>query len=63
MPTKQGLAEIRSTQLKSPGLNFVAVQDKKGHYSTEPQKIENNYKESDDVAIAKRFKMWNPLTW
>ncbi len=63
MPTKQGLAEIHSTQLKSPGMNFVAVQDKKGRYSDEPQKIENDYKESDDVAIAKRFKLWNPLTW
>lgn len=63
MPTKQGLSEIRSTQLKSPGLNFVAVQDRKGRYSSEPQKIENDYKESDDLAIAKRFKLWNPLTW
>ncbi len=64
MPVKQGLREIRTTQLKSPGLNFAAFTDAQGKL-TEPKRkiVKQNYEEGEELALKKRFKLWNPLTW
>lgn len=64
MPTQQGLREIRTTQLKSPGLNFVAMISDEGKIITPQRKITMPaYHERDELALKKRFKLWNPLTW
>ena len=64
MPTRQGLKEIAMTQLKSPGLNFVAEVTADGRVLKPKQEIKGEpYKVSDDVHLATPFKLWNPMTW
>ena len=70
MPTKLGLQEIRSTNLKTPGYSFVA-RDKNQPAANLP--VFNDKKPSsvkgnrlDDIespVINNPFKIWNPLTW
>lgn len=70
MPTKQGLQEIRTTQLKTPGLSFVKYDDLKNTFLTESihgstLRSVNKTQLSDKVqpVLQKPFKLWNPLTW
>nr|WP_174506713.1 DUF2846 domain-containing protein [Acinetobacter sp. Marseille-Q1620] len=64
MPTKQALKEIGMTQLKTPGLNFVATIDEQGRVVKSKEQIKGQkYKASDDVHLVQPFKIWNPLTW
>lgn len=64
MPTKQALKEIGMTELKSPGLNYVAELTAEGHILKGPEKIDSaQYKARDDVRIRVPFKIWNPMTW
>lgn len=64
MPTRQALKEIGMTQLKSPGLNFVAQVSEQGKLIKPKEKIENGkYQASDDVHMTQPFKIWNPRTW
>ena len=64
MPTKQGLKEIAMTQLKSPGLNFVAYVNEQGQLIKPQRDMKNSmYHESDDVHAKERFKIWKPMTW
>lgn len=64
MPTKQALKEIGMTQLKSPGLNYIAEVMPDGHVVKGKEKIESSkYKASDDVHLSKPFKVYDPRTW
>lgn len=64
MPTRQGLKEIAMTQLKTPGLNFVAEVTADGRVIKPKEKIKGEpYKVSDDVHLGQQFKLWNPMTW
>ncbi len=64
MPTKDALREIGMTQLKSPGLNFVATVNERGHVIKPKEEIKGEkYKVSDDIHLEQPFKIWNPLTW
>ncbi|WP_445116573.1 DUF2846 domain-containing protein [Acinetobacter sp. WZC-1] len=64
MPTRQALKEIGMTQLKTPGLNFVAQLSEDGKLMKSPEKIDSGkYRASDDVHMTTPFKIWNPLTW
>jgi hypothetical protein len=64
MPTTQALKEIGTTQLKSPGLNYVAEILDDGQMVKSKEKIySGKYKASDDVRLTRPFKLWNPLTW
>lgn len=64
MPTKQALKEIGTTQLKSPGLNYVAELAPDGRIIKSKEKIDSGkYKASDDVRMTQTFKIWNPMTW
>ena len=69
MPTQQGLAEIGSTTLKTPGLSFVK---REGIESTNLPTFNGQaqHKVSKDhvadkkpLHLSKPFKVWNPLTW
>lgn len=64
MPTRQALKEIAMTQLKSPGLNYVAQITAEGQLIKSPEKIDSGkYKASDDVRLVKPFKIYDPRTW
>lgn len=64
MPTKQALREIGMTQLKTPGLNYVAVIQPNGTLQKSKEKIKNKeYKASDDVRLTEPFKIYDPRTW
>ena len=64
MPTKGALKEIAMTQLKSPGLNFVATRDEQGRVTKPKEQIKGEkYKVSDDVHLETPFKIWKPSTW
>ncbi len=64
MPTRQALKEIALTQLKTPGLNFVAEVTADGRVIKPKEKIKGEaYKVSDDVHLEQPFKLWNPTTW
>ena len=64
MPTSQGLKEIAMTQLKTPGLNFVAEVTTDGRVIKPKEKIKGEpYQVSDDVHLMQPFKIWNPMTW
>ena len=64
MPTRQALKEISMTQLKSPGLNFVAEVTADGRVIKPKEKIKGEaYEVSDDVHLTRPFKLWNPMTW
>lgn len=64
MPTGQALKEIGMTQLKSPGLNYVAQVTRTGQILKSSEKIDSGkYKVSDDVRLTQPFKIWNPMTW
>ncbi|QIO09822.1 DUF2846 domain-containing protein [Acinetobacter lanii] len=64
MPTKQALKEIGMTQLKSPGLNYVAEVASDGKVIKSREKIDSGkYKASDDVRLNKPFKVYDPRTW
>lgn len=64
MPTRQALKEIGMTQLKSPGLNYVAQVTPTGNILKSSEKIDSGkYKASDDVRMKQPFKLWNPMTW
>lgn len=64
MPTKQALKEIGMTQLKSPGLNYVAEMTADGELIKSPEKIDSGkYKATDDVRLNSPFKIYNPRTW
>lgn len=64
MPTRQALKEIGMTQLKSPGLNYVAQVTSDGQLIKSPTKIDSGkYKASDDVRLIKPFKLYDPRTW
>lgn len=64
MPTKQALKEIGMTQLKSPGLNYVAELTADGKVLKGPEKIDSGkYKASDDVRLNPPFKIYDPRTW
>lgn len=70
MPTDKGLEEIRSTQLKSPGLSFV---DRRGQPEQASLPVFNEQKQRnvksshleavENPQTTKPFKLWNPLTW
>ena len=52
------------TQLKTPGLNFVAEVTADGRVIKPKEKIKGEpYKVSDDVHLGQQFKLWNPMTW
>lgn len=64
MPTRQALKEIGMTQLKSPGLNYVAQITPTGEVLKSKEKIDSGkYKASDDARLKEPFKLWNPMTW
>lgn len=64
MPTKQALKEIGMTQLKSPGLNYVAEITPEGKMIKGQEKIDSGkYKASDDVRLSQPFKIYDPRTW
>lgn len=64
MPTRQALKEIGMTQLKSPGLNYVAQVTPSGQIVKSSETIDSGkYKVSDDVHMKQPFKLWNPMTW
>lgn len=64
MPTRQALSEIGVTQLKTPGLNYVAQVTPSGEIIKSKEKIDSGkYKASDDVRLREPFKIWNPMTW
>lgn len=64
MPTRQALKEIGMTQLKSPGLNYVAQVTPTGDILKSREKIDSGkYKASDDVRMKQPFKLLNPMTW
>ena len=64
MPTRQALKEIGMTQLKTPGLNFVAQMNAQGKVIKPKAKIDSGvYQASDDAHLTRPFKIWNPLTW
>ena len=64
MPTRQALKEIGMTQLKTPGLNFVAQMNAQGKVIKPKAKIDSGvYHASDDAHLTRPFKVWNPLTW
>ncbi|OTG64717.1 DUF2846 domain-containing protein [Acinetobacter silvestris] len=64
MPTRQALKEIGMTQLKTPGLNFVAEVTPEGRVIKPKQEINSGvYHASDDAHLSTPFKLWNPLTW
>ncbi|NHB56509.1 DUF2846 domain-containing protein [Acinetobacter sp. 194] len=64
MPTKQALKEIGMTQLKSPGLNYVAEVLPDGRLKKSKEKIDSGkYRASDDVRLAQPFKIYDPRTW
>jgi hypothetical protein len=64
MPTGQALKEIGFTELKSPGLNYVAEILPNGRVVKPKEKIKlEKYNVRDDVRIKPQFKIWNPLTW
>lgn len=70
MPTKQGLQEIRTTQLKTAGISFVKY-PKQSNLALNENIHENKFRsvkksqlsDQDDVMLKKPFKLWNPLTW
>ena len=64
MPTRQALKEIGMTQLKSPGLNYVAQVSPVGKVIKTSEKIDiGKYKASDDVRLTQPFKIYDPRTW
>ena len=64
MPTRQALKEIGMTQLKSPGLNYVAQVTPQGRVIKSSEKIDSGkYKASDDVRLTRPFKIYDPRTW
>lgn len=70
MPTKQGQSEIRSTQLKSPGISFVKYDDLNANLVEEnvhQLKYENVGKDqlSDKAqpVLKKPFSLVDPRTW
>ena len=64
MPTRQALKEIGMTQLKSPGLNYVAQVSPAGTVIKTSEKIDSGkYKASDDVRLTQPFKIYDPRTW
>lgn len=64
MPTKQALKEIGMTQLKSPGLNYVAEVASDGKVIKSREKIDSGkYKASDDARLYRPFKIYDPRTW
>lgn len=64
MPTRQALKEIGMTQLKTPGLNYVAQVTPDGKMIKSKEKIDSGkYKASDDVRLREPFKIYDPRTW
>ncbi len=69
MPTQQGLAEISSTTLKTPGLSFVkreglAPTDLAAFNQQTPRSVNKAHLEDKKRPhLQKPFKLWNPLTW
>lgn len=64
MPTRQALKEIGMTQLKSPGLNYVAQVAPTGEILKSDEKIDSGkYKASDDIRLTAPFKIYDPRTW
>ncbi len=77
MPTKDALAEIRTTTLKTPGYSFVDDPDKpvfetedttKGDYPSfngqEGKPVPKaRLEEKQDVALGIPVRWWNPFTW
>ncbi len=71
MPTKQGLDEIRATQLKTPGLSFVQYEDdvqnaflSEDIHGEKYQEVKKDQISEKEVPLlTKPFKLWNPLTW
>lgn len=64
MPTRQALKEIGMTQLKSPGMNYVAQVTASGEVIKSSEKIDSGkYKAGDDVHMKQSFKIYDPRTW
>lgn len=70
MPTKQGLQEIRTTQLKTPGMSFVKYGEMSGsvladniHGDTFQSVKKDQLSDKVQPVLQKPFKLWNPLTW
>lgn len=70
MPTKQGLQEIRTTQLKTPGMSFVKYGEMSGavlaeniHGDTFHSVKKDQLSDKVQPVLQKPFKLWNPLTW
>ena len=69
MPTQQGLAEISSTTLKTPGISFVkrdgleSVNLPVFNGQAQHKASKDNLAAKKKLHLTKPFKIWNPLTW
>ena len=71
MPSKQGLAEVRTTTLKTPGISFVPYQKDTPNQPLEVNVHDDRYQKVPKSALTPKtepvlgipFKIWNPLTW
>ena len=64
MPTRQALKEIGMTQLKTPGLNYVAQVLPNGNLKKPKTKIKGeDFKASDNIHLKEPFKLYDPRTW
>lgn len=63
MPTRQALKEIGMTQLKTPGLNYVAQLLPNGQVVKGKEKIKVDYHPDQDVHLTPPFKFYDPRTW
>ena len=64
MPTRQALKEIGMTQLKTPGLNYVAQVLPNGNLKKTKKIIKGeDFKASDNIHLKEPFKLYDPRTW
>jgi hypothetical protein len=69
MPTQQGLREISSTTLRTPGYSFVKrgdidQPDLAVFNGAAPDRVnKKQLEEKEQLHLDKPFKLWNPLTW
>lgn len=69
MPTEQGLREISSTTLRTPGYSFVkrapVDQPELAAFNGKaPDKVnQKQLEQKKQLHLDKPFKLWNPLTW
>lgn len=69
MPTKQGLQEIATTTLKSPGLSFVKRGENENRelVTMNERKLEKvrkqEFEQRKPLLLTKPFVLWDPRTW